>query len=46
VILVIQGRTNARDLVFAATDGLLGVLFMVAWVRTGGKVKEQKSERV
>ena len=35
VILVMQGRTNARDLVFAATDGLLGMLFVVAWVLTG-----------
>jgi len=33
-ILVMQGRTNPRDLVFAATDTLLGVLFVVAWVKT------------
>ena len=37
VVLVMEGRTNPRDLVFAATDLLLGVLFVVAWVRTGGK---------
>ena len=35
VMLVMQGRTNPRDLLFAATDGLLGVLFVAAWVRTG-----------
>jgi hypothetical protein len=34
VALVMQGRTNQRDLVFAATDGLLGVLFVAAWVKT------------
>jgi hypothetical protein len=37
VVLVMEGRTNPRDLVFAATDLLLGVLFVIAWVRTGGK---------
>ena len=37
VVLVAQGRTNARDLVFAATDGLLGILFVAAWMKTGGK---------
>jgi hypothetical protein len=36
VVLVMQGRTNQRDLVFAATDLTLGVLFAVAWVRTRG----------
>ena len=36
VVLVTQGRTNQRDLVFAATDLTLGVLFAVAWVRTSG----------
>jgi len=34
-ILVTQRRTNSRDLLFVATDGLLGVLFVVAWVTTG-----------
>ena len=34
VALVMQGRTNQRDLVFAATDLTLGVLFVVAWVIT------------
>ncbi len=37
VVLVMQGRTNARDLVFAVTDGLLGILFVAAWMKTGGK---------
>jgi len=35
VVLVMHGRTNTRDLVFAGTDGLLGVLFVAAWVRAG-----------
>jgi hypothetical protein len=37
VALVMQGRTNQRDLVFAATDLTLGVLFVAAFVATGGK---------
>ena len=37
VALVMQGRTNQRDLVFAATDLTLGVLFVAAYVVTGGK---------
>jgi hypothetical protein len=37
VVLVMQGRTNQRDLVFAATDMTLGVLFVAAWVKTGSK---------
>jgi hypothetical protein len=36
VALVMQGRTNPRDLVFAATDITLGMLFVAAWVKTGG----------
>lgn len=36
-ILVVLGRTNARDLVFAATDTLLGVLFVAAYVATRRK---------
>ena len=36
VVLVMQGRTNQRDLLFAATDITLGLLFMVAYVKTGG----------
>jgi hypothetical protein len=34
IVLVMQGRTNQRDLVFAATDLTLGVLFVVAYQRT------------
>jgi|ERR1700719_1389583 len=34
VALVTQGRTNQRDLVFAATDLTLEVLFVAAFVRT------------
>jgi hypothetical protein len=37
VVLVMQGRTNQRDLVFAGTDLGLGVLFVAAYVVTGGK---------
>ena len=37
VALVMQGRTNQRDLVFAATDLTLGVLFVAAYVVTAGK---------
>ena len=37
VALVMQGRMHAGDLVFAATDLTLGVLFVAAFVVTGGK---------
>ena len=37
VVLVMQGRTNQRDLVFAVTDITLGVLFVAAFVVTGDK---------
>jgi hypothetical protein len=37
VTLVMQGRTNQRDLVFAATDLTLGVFFVVAFLKTGGE---------
>jgi hypothetical protein len=40
VALVMQGRTNQRDLVFAATDLTLGALFVVAFVKTGGSEGE------
>src|SRR3974390_2559920 len=36
-ILVMQGRTNARDLLFAATDTILGILFVVAFAKTRSK---------
>jgi hypothetical protein len=41
VVLVMQGRTNPRDLVFAVTDITLGVLFVAAYVATRGKGTEQ-----
>jgi hypothetical protein len=34
LILVMQGRTRQSDLVFAGTDALLGVLFVIAYFRT------------
>jgi hypothetical protein len=34
IILVTQARTRPSDLVFAATDLLLGVLFVVAYLKT------------
>ena len=37
IVLVMQGRTNQRDLVFAGTDLTLGVLFVAAFVATGGE---------
>ena len=37
VLLVMQGRTNHRDLVFAATDLTLGALFVAAYMKTGSK---------
>jgi hypothetical protein len=34
VILVLQGRMHPSDLVFAATDLLLGLLFVIAYFKT------------
>jgi hypothetical protein len=34
VALVLQGRTNTRDLLFACTDALLGLLFVTAYYKT------------
>lgn len=36
VVLVMQRRMQASDLVFAGTDTLLGVLFVAAYLRTKG----------
>ena len=36
IVLVMQGRTNQRDLVFAGTDLTLGVLFVAAYLKTKG----------
>ena len=44
VVLVMQGRTNPRDLVFAATDLTLGALFVTAYWRTKG-LSAQKHRR-
>jgi len=38
-VLVAQGRMHSSDMVFAATDTLLGVLFVVAYFKT----EERKS---
>lgn len=32
--MVLQGRTNPRDLLFAGTDSLLGILFVMAYFKT------------
>ena len=34
VTLVLQGRTRPSDFVFAGTDGLLGILFAIAYFKT------------
>ena len=34
IILVLQGRMHKSDLVFAGTDLLLGLLFLVAYFKT------------
>ena len=34
VVLVLQGRMRLSDMVFACTDLLLGVLFVIAYVKT------------
>jgi hypothetical protein len=34
VVLVLQSRMHSSDLVFAGTDLLLGILFVVAYLRT------------
>jgi hypothetical protein len=38
IILVLQKRMHPADLVFSATDLLLGVLFLIAYVRTSRSV--------
>jgi hypothetical protein len=40
VALVVKGAMHPSDLVFAGTDLSLGVLFVVAYSRTGGRVEE------
>lgn len=36
-VLVSQGRTRSTDLIFAAIDGFLGVLFVIAYLRTASR---------
>jgi len=38
IILVLQKRMHPADLVFSATDLLLGVLFLIAYLRTARSV--------
>ena len=38
VILVLQARMHSLDLVFAGTDLLLGVLFVIAYVKTRPRI--------
>ena len=45
VVLVLQGRTNPRDLVFAATDTILGILFVIAYFQTGSSASSQHPVR-
>lgn len=37
ITLVRQGRMHSSDLVFAGTDGLLGLLFLAAYAKTAGR---------
>jgi hypothetical protein len=36
VTLVSESRTHSNDLIFAVVDGLLGILFMIAFFKTKG----------
>jgi hypothetical protein len=38
VVLVLQRRMHSSDLVFAGTDVLLGILFVIAYVKTPSRV--------
>ena len=40
VVLVLQAKMHATDMVFAATDLLLGSLFVVAYLRTPARAVE------
>jgi hypothetical protein len=37
LLLVVQGRTQQQDLLFAGMDMLLGVLFIVAYLKTSSR---------
>jgi hypothetical protein len=43
VVLVLQGRTNQADLVFAGTDSLLGILFVIAYLKTASAARSSTS---
>jgi hypothetical protein len=45
VILVLQARTNRSDLLFAATDFLLGVLFVIAYFKTPSRAETPGTSR-
>ncbi len=38
IVLVVQGRMHKSDMVFAGTDLLLGVLFVIAYFKTRGRL--------
>jgi len=38
IVLVVQGRMHKSDMVFAGTDLLLGVLFVIAYFKTHGRL--------
>ena len=38
IVLYLQGRMKAPDMIFVAADTILGALFLVAWVKTGGAI--------
>ncbi len=38
IVLVLQGRMHKSDMVFAGTDLLLGVLFVIAYFKTRGRL--------
>ena len=42
VILVLQARMHSSDLVFAGTDLMLGVLFVMAYVKTRQRTAEER----
>jgi len=42
IVLVLQGRMHQSDLVFAGTDLLLGVLFLIAFFKTSSRVSNQR----
>ena len=44
-VLVMQGRTRKQDLFFVGADLLLGILFMSAFVATGGVGKWKRENR-